>query len=106
MLEMPSDVMCTRPMIDANCTTSFPNSKEWMCNEKTRTQVDICCFTDTSKSEQDGICYRNAEVGRYYNLGLNTTILQAEIYAIETCAGKILNKSWAQINKKKILTVR
>jgi len=95
------DYITPRYVFDKNYTTFVPDREDWKFNRVTL-KDDVVCFTDGSRYEQSGL----AGAGVYDQtdgeelvlpLGHHTSVFQAEVYALLTCARLLILRNGCSI---------
>lgn len=95
ILSMISDVMPIMVNRELSYNVRFPSRDEWDRDQSTLLQADINWFTDGSKtpSGTGSGAYGNSRSAKIKaGLGTHATIFQAEVFAIELCALRLVEQ--------------
>lgn len=98
VLQMTADIMITRTRYEMPYTVLIYNRDEWVQNQTALTRADSCWYTDGSKTNAGvgaGVYSCNPKTEVSYRLGKFATVFQAEIFAIEMCATRLVERQVA-----------
>jgi hypothetical protein len=93
--------MIPRHVSDKPFTIRFPDRSEWKKGFNPTNMGGLTWYTDGSKTGKGtgaGVYCCGTRIKLSFSLGRYTTVFQAEVYAIEACAVKNLDKNYKNRN--------
>ena len=101
ILSMGSDMMLPRKAYQKPFTVKFPDKCEWHNRFNPNDNGGLVWYTERSKTNKGtgaGVCRWGLRRERRFNLGLHTTVVQAEMYAIKACIMESIEKGYTGRN--------
>ena len=108
ILGMDSDGMLPKFVFNRNFCTRIPTREQWDKGEVTISNDTTTCYTDGSRCQTDidgplagrfntgaGVFSEGASIEESLSLGPNTTVFQAEMFAIKRCTERLLTSPTA-----------